>query len=73
MVIIVIAAIAAIALVTLATILLADFARASRNDALFHPADSSGIRRARRVTGMYTRGSDEHTRSGDEHDQLVGR
>ncbi|WP_131741261.1 hypothetical protein [Actinomadura roseirufa] len=39
-------------------IYLADFARASRRDALFLPASTRRARRARRVTGMYTRGSE---------------
>ncbi|MFD0688981.1 hypothetical protein [Actinomadura fibrosa] len=46
-----------------------DFARASRRDALFLPASDRRARRARRVTGMYTRGSD-FVRGDDE---LVGR
>lgn len=46
-----------------------DFARASRRDALFLPASDRRARRARRVTGMYTRGS-EFVHVGDE---LVGR
>ncbi|TDD79973.1 hypothetical protein [Actinomadura rubrisoli] len=51
------------------TIYLWDFARASRRDALFLPASDRRARRARRVTGMYTRGSD-FVRGDDE---LVGR
>ncbi|MFF5261003.1 hypothetical protein ACFY4C_18850 [Actinomadura viridis] len=35
---------------------LAEFARASRGDALFLPASTGSTRRARRVTGMYIRG-----------------
>ncbi|WP_242906341.1 hypothetical protein [Actinomadura terrae] len=48
---------------------LADFAWASRRDALFVPASSGSSRRARRVTGMYTRGSDFMDGEGE----LVGR
>ncbi|MEU4823120.1 hypothetical protein AB0H37_14715 [Actinomadura sp. NPDC023710] len=44
-----------------------DFSRASRRDALFLPATDRRSRRARKVTGMYVRGS---TRDEDE---LVGR
>ncbi|WP_308166138.1 MULTISPECIES: hypothetical protein [Actinomadura] len=53
---------------------LAEFARASRRDALFLPAPDGRSRRARRVTGMYTRGSD--FMDGDDEirgDELVGR
>ncbi|MFC6884653.1 MULTISPECIES: hypothetical protein [Actinomadura] len=66
---------------------LADFARASRRDALFLPASNRRARRARKVTGMYIRGGDfldggedgeihgndeiDYLRGGD--DQLVGR
>ncbi|RAY10915.1 hypothetical protein DPM19_32775 [Actinomadura craniellae] len=38
---------------------LVEFARASRRDSLFLPASSGGARRARRVTGVYTRGPQE--------------
>lgn len=38
---------------------LAEFSRASRGDALFMPASTRSLRRARRVTGMYARGSRE--------------
>ncbi|WP_231333805.1 hypothetical protein [Actinomadura graeca] len=66
----------AIALVGLLAALayLVDFARASRRDALFHPASDRRARRARRVTGMYTRGSGFF--EGDDEvsgDELVGR
>lgn len=37
---------------------LVEFARASRRDPLFGPAYGGGARRARRVTGMYTRGDE---------------
>lgn len=37
---------------------LVQFAVASRNDSLFHPAESANIRRARRLTGMYVRGGE---------------
>ncbi|GAA3925669.1 hypothetical protein GCM10023085_03660 [Actinomadura viridis] len=36
---------------------LAEFARASRGDALFLPASTGSARRARRVSGMYIRGT----------------
>lgn len=36
-----------------------EFARASRRDSLFMPAPTGGARRARRVTGVYTRGPQE--------------
>lgn len=50
--------VAAVALIAFASSLvyLAVFARHSRRDSLFHPAAGAGARRARRVTGMYTRG-----------------
>ncbi|WP_245623131.1 hypothetical protein [Spirillospora albida] len=47
-----------------------DFARASRRDALFLPASDRRARRARRVTGMYTRGGGTGAAADDE---LVGR
>jgi hypothetical protein len=37
---------------------LLDFARASRGDNLYLPATSGRARRARLVTGMYTRGAE---------------
>jgi hypothetical protein len=53
--------IAAVALVAFVSSLvyLVDFAMASRRDSLFAPADRRGVRRARRVTGMYVRGGPE--------------
>ncbi|MEV5572809.1 hypothetical protein AB0L06_22410 [Spirillospora sp. NPDC052269] len=73
-----------VALVALFPLLMAlylvEFARESRRDALFGPADSRSARRARRVTGMYVRGAvdphaqesgDPYARGGDE--ELVGR
>ncbi|SEG12614.1 hypothetical protein SAMN04489712_103309 [Thermomonospora echinospora] len=54
----IIAAVALIALVS-SLVYLVEFARASRRDSLFAPADRGGVRRARRVTGMYVRGGQE--------------
>lgn len=50
---------AALVVFVLSLVYLVDFARVSRRDALFHPAASAGQRRARRVAGMYTRGTEE--------------
>ncbi|MBA9004514.1 MULTISPECIES: hypothetical protein [Thermomonospora] len=53
--------IAAVALIALMSSLayLIDFAWASRHDSLRAPADRRGVRRARRVSGMYVRGREE--------------
>jgi hypothetical protein len=46
---------------------LVEFARASRGDSLFRPASTGRARRARRVTGMYARGTGEpYLRGTDE-------
>ncbi|ACY97253.1 MULTISPECIES: hypothetical protein [Thermomonospora] len=50
----IIAAVALIAFV-LSLVYLVEFARVSRYDALFSPADRAAVRRARWVTGMYVR------------------
>jgi hypothetical protein len=52
-----IAAVALIAFVS-SLIYLMDFARASRRDQFFHPADRGGVKRARLVSGMYVRGGE---------------
>ncbi|RFU41000.1 hypothetical protein DZF91_14195 [Actinomadura logoneensis] len=54
--IIVSVAVAALFLMLVVLFYLLAFARASRRDVFFVPADSRGTRRARRVTGMYVRG-----------------
>ncbi|MEV4256946.1 hypothetical protein AB0J52_27600 [Spirillospora sp. NPDC049652] len=70
--IIVLVAVAALSLMLGVLLYLVEFARVSRNDVFFVPADSRSTRRARRVTGMYVRGVEElSTRGGDE--ELVGR
>lgn len=53
--------VAAVALIAFVSSIgyLALFARHSRRDSLFRPATGRGARRARRVTGMYTRGGEE--------------
>jgi hypothetical protein len=38
---------------------LIEFAKASRGDALFTPASTGHVRRARRITGMYARGTED--------------
>ncbi|MFI0350506.1 hypothetical protein [Actinomadura sp. 9N407] len=51
---------------------LVEFARASRGDALFRPASTGRARRARRITGMYARGTEEMgPHETDGHGQLV--
>ncbi len=78
-------AVTAVALIGLlaSLVYLAEFARASRGDALFHPASTGRARRARRVTGMYTRGrvidprvtgtgADAGDRADGDDDQLIG-
>ncbi|MBW8484760.1 hypothetical protein [Actinomadura parmotrematis] len=72
MIIVVLAGVALVTVsVVLLAVLLADFARASRRDSIFLPPDSSGTRRARRVTGMYTRGSDLDPGPDADDDRLV--
>ncbi|WP_034489589.1 hypothetical protein [Actinomadura oligospora] len=78
--IIVLVALVALFPLLMALLYLVEFARESRRDALFGPADSRSARRARRVTGMYVRGAVDpyaqesgtpYARGGDE--ELVGR
>ncbi|GAA2414462.1 hypothetical protein GCM10010191_25570 [Actinomadura vinacea] len=70
-------AVTAVALIGLlaSLVYLVEFAKASRGDALFLPASTGSARRARRVTGMYARGSvldlyDDYDHGNDDH--LVG-
>ncbi|WP_329521631.1 hypothetical protein [Spirillospora sp. NBC_01491] len=52
---------------------LADFARSSRTDSLFLPASSRSARRARRLTGMYIRGTDlQQTPDTDDRMRGIG-
>ncbi|TNY34765.1 hypothetical protein [Thermomonospora catenispora] len=54
----IIAAVALIALIS-SVVYLIDFALATRHDSLRAPASSGGVRRARRVSGMYVRSREE--------------
>ncbi|MEW2359829.1 hypothetical protein [Spirillospora sp. NPDC029432] len=65
-------AVTAVALIGLlaSLVYLAEFARASRRDSFRTPASTGSARRARRVTGMYARGTDEPSERGT--DELVG-
>lgn len=46
-------ALVAIGLMATALIYLVEFARVSRKDLLFHPAETANVRMARRITGMH--------------------
>ncbi|WP_018656836.1 hypothetical protein [Actinomadura flavalba] len=68
---IIVLAVAALVPVLLILTWLVDFARASRNDALFTPASSAQNRRARRLTGMYVRGSGPAPDDRTDDDRLI--
>lgn len=79
MIIVLVAVVALFVMLTVLLYLLVEFARVSRRDALFGPADSRSVRRTRRLAGMYVRGEygtgygaeESDARGGDE--ELVGR